>query len=178
VTKSGSDPVAFAATLFADGRIRFDYGPGNSPISPTVGVSAGDGDGARYFLAAYDGFASLDQANSVLLDFGKLPPGLNMDTNGIISGTPSKLGDYLPVVKIVDQRDRTDMRTLPITVLTNLFGDFDQDGDADLDDLTWLVTCLEQTTPSGTCIAVFDTNGNEIVDLADFARFQVSFTGP
>jgi hypothetical protein len=178
VTKSGSDPVAFAATLFADGRIRFDYGPGNSPISPTVGVSAGDGDGARYFLAAYDGFASLDQANSVLLDFGKLPPGLNMDTNGIISGTPSKLGDYLPVVKIVDQRDRTDMRTLPITVLTNVFGDFDQDGDADLDDLTWLVTCLEQTTPSGTCIAVFDTNGNEIVDLADFARFQVSFTGP
>jgi len=178
ITKSGSHPVNFSATLYDDGRIRFDYGAGNAPVTPTVGVSAGDGDGARYFLASHNAAGNLNAASSLMLDFAKLPPGLSMDGNGVISGTPTALGTYFPLFVIEDQRGRTDERTVPITVLSNVWGDYDGDGDADYVDLNWLVTCLEQPTPSGECIAVFDANGNEIVDLEDFAMFQLSFTGP
>lgn len=178
ITKTGSHPVNFSATLYEDGRIRFDYGAGNAPISPTIGVSAGDPDGARYFLASYDGATALTDADSLLLDFGKLPLGLSMDAGGVVSGTPLVLGTFAPLVRIEDDRGRVDERTIPITVLTNVYGDFDQDGDADYIDLVALVHCLEQATPSGECVSVFDVNGNEQVDLEEFARFQVSFTGP
>ena len=35
--------VNFAVTLFSDGRIRFDYGAGNTSLTPTVGISMGNG---------------------------------------------------------------------------------------------------------------------------------------
>ncbi len=62
----------FAATLFSDGRIRFDYGPGNNGLTPTVGFSRGDG---RYFnlAAGYDGVASLTNANTLTFS---LTPGI------------------------------------------------------------------------------------------------------
>ncbi|MCC6509590.1 MAG: cadherin domain-containing protein, partial [Pirellulaceae bacterium] len=51
--------------LFADGRIRFDYGPGTAfQLSPTVGISSGK----RFtyqLLAAYDSIAVLASARSV-----------------------------------------------------------------------------------------------------------------
>ena len=37
--------VQFAVTLYANGSIRFDYGPGNHNLTPTAGVS--DGTAAR-----------------------------------------------------------------------------------------------------------------------------------
>ncbi|MFO0905559.1 MAG: right-handed parallel beta-helix repeat-containing protein [Pirellulales bacterium] len=63
----GSDaPVNFAATLFADGQIRFDYGAGNQDLAPTIGVSAGDGE--NYLLVdAYDGADDLENAASILI---------------------------------------------------------------------------------------------------------------
>lgn len=61
---NGSD-VNVAVVLFADGRIRFDYGAGNTGLTPTIGVSRGDG--RFYILAAYDGFANL--ANAPSLEF-------------------------------------------------------------------------------------------------------------
>ncbi|MCC6510307.1 MAG: right-handed parallel beta-helix repeat-containing protein, partial [Pirellulaceae bacterium] len=57
--------VNFAIVLFADGRIRFDYGPGTAfQLSPTVGISSGN----RFtyqLLAAYDSIAVLASARSV-----------------------------------------------------------------------------------------------------------------
>ena len=35
--------VNFAVTLFQDGHFRFDYGPGNANLTPTVGISFGNG---------------------------------------------------------------------------------------------------------------------------------------
>ncbi len=58
----GSD-VNFAVTLFQDGRIRFDYGDGNTGISPTVGLSYGNG--AVGLFSAYDGRSALTDADSV-----------------------------------------------------------------------------------------------------------------
>ena len=48
--------------------MRFDYGPGNAALTPTVGLSRGDG---TALLAGYDGATSLDGANSI--EFSLVP---------------------------------------------------------------------------------------------------------
>ena len=50
---SDNSIVNFAVVLFQDGHIRFDYGSGNASLSPTIGVSFGNGQISR--LASYDG---------------------------------------------------------------------------------------------------------------------------
>ncbi|MEW6157227.1 MAG: right-handed parallel beta-helix repeat-containing protein, partial [Verrucomicrobiota bacterium] len=62
-THANSGSAAFAATLFSDGRMRFDYGPGNTDLAPTIGLSSGDGE--HYVVANYSGRASLANANSL-----------------------------------------------------------------------------------------------------------------
>jgi len=66
-------------------------------------------------------------------------------------------------------------------------GDFDDDGDVDLDDYTVFADCLAGpgATPAPTdpqvtvqeCLDVFDSDRDDDVDLADFASFQEYFTG-
>ncbi|MBW8891722.1 MAG: tandem-95 repeat protein, partial [Burkholderiales bacterium] len=56
--------VNVAMTLNADGTVRFDYGAGNTGLTPTIGLSAGNG--TAYVLASYDGQANLASANSLL----------------------------------------------------------------------------------------------------------------
>ena len=63
--ESGSE-VNVAATLFDDGTFRFDYGAGNAGLSPTVGVSAGNGD--QLALAPHDGASDLGDAASLRFD--------------------------------------------------------------------------------------------------------------
>jgi hypothetical protein len=56
--------VNFSVTLRSNGTFRFDYGPGNAGLTPTVGVSAGNG--YTFVLAPnYDGAAILAGANSL-----------------------------------------------------------------------------------------------------------------
>jgi formylglycine-generating enzyme required for sulfatase activity len=85
---------------------------------------------------------------------------------------------------------RTDARTFTVPALTDAqlgfrvvrtlppaTGDFDLDGDVDLDDLALAVGCT--TGPGRTVSAacgVFDLTGDAHVDLEDFAAFQVVFT--
>jgi hypothetical protein len=59
-----TDDVNVSVTLFANGSFRFDYGPGNENLTPTVGISAGNGE--TFVLAAYDGQTSLNGVNSLL----------------------------------------------------------------------------------------------------------------
>jgi Ca2+-binding RTX toxin-like protein len=55
--------VNFSVTLFNNGKIRFDYGSGNTNLSPTVGISRGDG---RFsVISSYDGRSSLTNVGSV-----------------------------------------------------------------------------------------------------------------
>jgi parallel beta-helix repeat protein len=65
-------PVNFSVTLFADGRFRFDYGPSATGLTPTVGVSAGNG--YTYVLAGIDGSSDLSSAASLMWN---ATPGLN-----------------------------------------------------------------------------------------------------
>ncbi len=52
-----------AVTLVNSGEIQFDYGPGNANLTPTIGISAGDG--FNFDLAQYDGQSNLGNANSL-----------------------------------------------------------------------------------------------------------------
>ena len=57
-------------------------------------------------------------------------------------------------------------------------GDFDLDGDVDLDDYRSLASCLygPDVVPPPGC-EVKDLDGNDRVDLGDFAAFQAAFGG-
>ncbi|MEM2991262.1 MAG: Ig-like domain-containing protein, partial [Halobacteria archaeon] len=56
--------VNFSVTLFSDGRIRFDYGSGNTDLTPTIGLSAGNSE--IFVLSSYNGLADLGGINSIL----------------------------------------------------------------------------------------------------------------
>ena len=106
VTYSGSYPVNFAAVLFSDGRIRFDYGSGNTGLTPTVGISSGNG--TNYVLVpGYDTASSLTNASSVLFTptggGSPLPPGVSLDdATGCFYGAPTTAGDYSAPIQVSD----------------------------------------------------------------------------
>ncbi len=68
VLDSTEQPVTFATTLFANGDIRFDYGPGNDNLSATVGVSKGNPLDSQ--ILAYSDVSSLDDVDSLKLTLG------------------------------------------------------------------------------------------------------------
>lgn len=76
-TYAGAHPINVEVILEAtDGSIQFNYGAGNTGLTPTVGIS--EGNALRYHLAPHDGATSLTDAQSVIYTRG---PGL------ILSGT-------------------------------------------------------------------------------------------
>ena len=62
-----STAANFAVVLFATGEIEFHYGDGNTGLSPTIGISAGNG--VDYELTPYDGAAVLTNATPIRFDF-------------------------------------------------------------------------------------------------------------
>lgn len=65
-TYSGAIPVNFEAVLNANGSIRFNYGAGNTGLTPTVGIS--EGGNLRSMLAPHDDASQLTHAQSVYYD--------------------------------------------------------------------------------------------------------------
>jgi hypothetical protein len=55
--KADDSDVNVAALLYSDGRIQFEYGPGNRGLTPTIGISQGSGKPVR--LSRYDGLTTL-----------------------------------------------------------------------------------------------------------------------
>ena len=64
VTDTGETPVTFAVTLFENGDIRFDYGAGNTNLTPTVGIA--NGSVIDSIDTAYSGQNPLTHADSLL----------------------------------------------------------------------------------------------------------------
>jgi hypothetical protein len=62
--EADNSDAQFAVVLFNDGRIRFDYGPGLTNLTPTVGIGAGDGRNSK-LVPLYDGATTLTNSNSV-----------------------------------------------------------------------------------------------------------------
>ena len=65
--EADASPVNFSVVLFQDGRILFDYGAGNTNLTPTIGISSGDGQ--HSLLAPNNNAASLTNAKSVEFKF-------------------------------------------------------------------------------------------------------------
>jgi subtilisin family serine protease len=113
-TYSGSNPCNFSIVLYADGRIRFHYGSGNTGLSPTIGVSGGNG---YYLLSSYNNAATLTDANS--LEFympATLPDGMSVSPAGLLSGIPTESGDFEPTFRVTDSLNRSDQKTIPLTI--------------------------------------------------------------
>jgi len=82
--------VNFAVVLWANGVIDFRYGTGNSNVSPTIGISAGDG--SNYVLADYNGRQDLRQANTIRFVPQDIPIRtltLNVGSNGTVQMIPA-----------------------------------------------------------------------------------------
>ena len=56
--------ISVEIVLYRDGRIQFNYGSGNSDLSPVIGISAGDKN--NYVISGYDGKNNLENADTVI----------------------------------------------------------------------------------------------------------------
>jgi len=89
------NPVEFMVTLNSDGTIRFDYGAAHSGLTPTIGLSAGDG--THYTLSSRDGLHEIPAtvASQFAVVGDPLPGGLTLDdATGEIRGVPTELGTF------------------------------------------------------------------------------------
>ncbi|MDY6853474.1 MAG: S8 family serine peptidase [Thermodesulfobacteriota bacterium] len=59
-----SEPVNVEAILYEDGRIKFNYGTGNTNLTPTIGISGGGND--TYHFSTYNNQRGLNQVQTVL----------------------------------------------------------------------------------------------------------------
>jgi len=120
-TYQNSAPVDFMVTLYRQGTIRFDYGAAHAGLTPTIGLSAGDG--SRYTLSARDGASGLP-ANEATL-WSPLPPGLSLTpTTGQLHGTPTTPGSYTFTIRVTDAlaHEAAKPFTLAVTELPDLIG--------------------------------------------------------
>ncbi|MHB8524455.1 MAG: right-handed parallel beta-helix repeat-containing protein [Limisphaerales bacterium] len=93
VNTRDNSPVRFAVTLFDDGRIRFDYGAGNTNLSPIIGISAGNG--VNFLLSPLSGQTSLNSAHSFEI---KTQGGASFADIGAFEFRGSSSDNTLPVV--------------------------------------------------------------------------------
>jgi subtilisin family serine protease len=115
VTYSGDYPCNFSITLFEDGLIQFHYGTGNTGLSPTIGISSGDG--THYLLTSYNNASSLTNANSLeLMRPAQLPEGIELSPDGVLSGIPTELGIFNPTFRVTDSLGRSDQRELELEI--------------------------------------------------------------
>lgn len=164
-TYGAGTSVNMSCTLYDDGRIRFDYGSGNSGLTPTVGVSSGNG--SDYLLSMYDNHSSLGSVNSVeIAPPQPLPNGITLSPAGVLSGTPTEFGSFAPRFRVIDSLNRSDETQLTLTILQiGPPGDLDGDGTVGLSDLAILLT--NYGTPSGMTYGDGDLDGDGDVDLSD-----------
>lgn len=68
------------------------------------------------FLSSFFIFHSLSLAYTFSVVSGNLPPGLNLSTDGVISGIPTKAGTYTFKVKVTDSASNEAFKDFTLTV--------------------------------------------------------------
>ena len=178
ITYSGSNPVNASISLFPDGRIQFHYGDGNTPLTNTIGISAGDGE--HYLIASYSGEGTLTYANS--LEFVQpvpLPEGLELQSDGTITGTPTEFGTFEPRVKVTDSLNRIDVAQLLLVIDAECLyglGDLNCDGQVNSFDIDPFVLALNNAAGYAAqypdCdIILADCNQDGLVNAFDIDPF-------
>ncbi|MFA6291284.1 MAG: S8 family serine peptidase [Victivallales bacterium] len=93
VVFGSSNPVNFEVVLYRDGRIQFNYGDGNAGISPTIGLSAGNG--LYYDLASHNNQSDLTNVDSLLFTPKALPTvNITMECSPTDTGTTIPGGSF------------------------------------------------------------------------------------
>ena len=116
-TVEGGLPVNFAITLHKNGRIRFDYGAGNTGLTPTVGVSRGHGDGF-VLIDSHDNASTLTNANSVELELEpQMPFDFSLSSSGLLTGTANVLVAFTFRARVTDSAGRYDQKQFFAIVL-------------------------------------------------------------
>ncbi len=114
-TQLTDQPVNFAVVFFVDGRVRFDYGTGNTGLTPTVGLGYGGGRGI--VVGGYDSAAALTNTGSVLFTPSSLPSGMNFETaTARILGTPRQGGQFNARIQVTDDVSQTAERTFTLFI--------------------------------------------------------------
>lgn len=175
VVDATGDPCNFSLTLFIDGRAQFDYGAGNTSLTPTIGVSSGNG--TDYVLASYDTAAALTNANSLEMTYQTLPVGITLSPGGELSGTPTLEGTSNPTFQVEDASMRISTKQIALVVGGQTLGDFDLDTDVDEDDLDQFILCYtgDDGGPIPGLCTPGDFNGDNDVDCQDWSAFQTAF---
>lgn len=95
--------VDFQAVLFRNGNVHFTYRPIRGlALAPTIGVSAGDGFSDT--LSELDGAARIARRTRALFVWHPpLPPGLQIDPAGLLSGSPETAGLETVPILVEDQ---------------------------------------------------------------------------
>ncbi|MCK5712616.1 MAG: hypothetical protein KAI25_07870, partial [Hyphomicrobiaceae bacterium] len=175
VTWYDETPCNFSVTLYEDRRIRFDYGSGNTNLSPTVGISAGNGSD-YLIIPGYDGADTLTDADSVVITFHEsgsaLPPGVSLDPDtGCFTGASQRLGDYNAIIEVTDSAypQVTTQKEFIFHVVAPNDPDLDDDGFVNLLDFAiistqWLADDCDY--PTDWCDKA-DINMNHNVDMVD-----------
>jgi hypothetical protein len=182
-TVSGHHPVNFSVTLYASGEIRFHYGSGNTGLTPTVGISKGDG--VDYTLSTYNNAPTLTGANShKFTRLTTLPLGLTFNAFGVLSGTPLAAGTFSPRFRVTDSLNRSAEETFPLVIDATcaLLGDLNCDGVVNFDDIDPFVLAL--SNPAGyhtaypNCdIMNADCNADGVVNFDDIDPFVAILSG-
>ena len=107
----------FAVRLYSDGRIRFEYGSGNTGLTPTVGISRGDSTSWN-LPASLNSQSTLTNAVPMLFTRtgSQLPPGLSLSTGGLLSGTPTQTGTWTIIFRATDNLRRYAERSIVVSV--------------------------------------------------------------
>ena len=107
-------PCYFQCTLHSSGAIEFHYGPRSEEVTPTVGIS--NGDGVHYAFSMYNGQSNLEFVNSVRFRPDVLPEGLSFSEDAVISGTPAESGTFDLDIRVIDSLLRSDAASLTLDI--------------------------------------------------------------
>jgi hypothetical protein len=117
-TYSGARPVDFSVSLYREGTIRFDYHTTTSFLSPTIGISSGDGQ--HYTLSHRDGTDQVQAGTAAVFTrpaANPLPPGLELNTEtGEIHGRPTAEGPAIFTVWVTDSGDPAEVVSREFTL--------------------------------------------------------------
>ena len=136
--------------------------------------------GATAYLPYIDTIQFRGGSGSVTysISAGALPPGLTIDNNGIISGTPTDTGNFSFSVKIQDNNFGSYNDSLPYSIyvakVVAMPGDVNYDNEVNVADLVYLTDYMFRHGPPPLDLDAADVNGTCDIDITD-VTYMASF---